>query len=85
MSNHLKSIHPLTIETIRAWEFCGNAHSDAAAFVSIDAFAANAANTDSDRAESLRVMVIKGMGFEPHLAGPDDDAALIAEFMAERE
>lgn len=83
MSNHLKSITPLTIESIRAWEFVGNHHSDSAAFKSIETFAADPAQPIQHRAEALRIMGNKGMGLTDAEMGIDglSDAAQVAEFM----
>jgi hypothetical protein len=55
MSNHLQSITPLNIETIRAWVFVGNHHSDSAAFKSIETFHANAADALRQAASRMEV------------------------------
>ncbi len=55
----------LTIEQIRAHSFVGNHHNDSEAFKAIDAFAANTANTIAHRAEAIRIVSTKGMGFTP--------------------
>lgn len=83
---HLKPITPLTIEAIRAHEWCGNHHSDAAAFASIDQFAADESQPMEHRAEALRISGLKGMGLsEEEALCHVPDALLVAEFMASRE
>jgi len=69
MSNHLKSIEPLTIEAIRAWEWCGNAWSDGNAFDSIHQFATDPTKSWEDRAEAIHCMAVNGMGLTPEKEG----------------
>jgi hypothetical protein len=85
MTNHLKSITPLTIEAIRAWEFCGNAWSDGLAFKSIDEFVLDGDKPAADRAEALRVMGRNGMGLtdeEMGIAGKSDEQQVLEYYHA---
>ena len=76
---HLQPIVPLNIETIRAHEWCGNAHSDAAAFASIQEFVRSNAPL-AERAAAVRIMAHRGMGLEGEDAGDDlSDEELLAE------
>lgn len=82
---HLRHITPLTIESIRSWEFVGNAHFDGPAFSDIDKFASSSANSVKDRAEALRIMGQKGMGLSASESGAElPDSELVDLFMSSR-
>lgn len=83
MSNHLKPIEPLTIETIRTWEWCGNAHSDGPAFASIDKFVLDTTKPVADRGEAIRIMGKEGMGLKGEDAGDHmTDEQLVDEWFS---
>lgn len=65
VNNHLKPIEPLNIETIRSWEFVGNAWSDGPAFESIWKFAQDESQSYEHRAEAINLMGVNGMGLDP--------------------
>lgn len=80
--SHLQPITPLTIETIYAHQWCGNAWSDGPAFNSIVEFVADASRPIIERAGALRTMARKGMGLTGDDAGDNlTDFELVIEFM----
>lgn len=69
----------LTLDAIKAHEFVGNHHADAAALSAVEAFALNDTNPLAERAEALRVMADKGLGLGR--LEDLDDAALLAQYI----
>jgi hypothetical protein len=83
MNNHLKSISPLTLANILAWQFVGNAYSDGPAFASIANFANDDTQSFADRAAAIRYMGEAGMGLDAdELGSQETDEQFVKSYLA---
>lgn len=78
------NITPLTISTLRAWDFAGNYYSDHDIFASIEAFVRDESNALAERAEALFIMGLTradtGMTCLPGVSATED-ARIVQEYL----